>query len=78
MAGIILIGLQKAFGTIDHDVFLQNLYAISFLKHTVNCLRSYLSCKSFLVNLRNNFSQPLLLPCGVPQCSIVRTLLFLI
>ena len=34
--GIILIDLQKAFYTIDHDVLLQKLYAIGFSKHSVN------------------------------------------
>ena len=36
MTGMILIDLQKAFDTIDHDVLLQKLYAIGFSKHTVN------------------------------------------
>ena len=34
--GIILIDLQKAFYTIDHDILLQKLYAIGFSKHSVN------------------------------------------
>ena len=36
MTGMILIDLQKAFDTIDHDVLGQKLYAIGFSKHTVN------------------------------------------
>ena len=58
MTGIILIDLQNAFDTIDHDVLLKKIYAIGFLKHTVNWFKSYLSSRSFLVNLANNFSQP--------------------
>ena len=36
--GMIVMVLQKAFDTIDHDVLLRKLYAIGFSKHTVNCL----------------------------------------
>ena len=78
MTGMILIDLQKAFDTIDHDVLLQKLYAIGFSKHTVNWFKSYLSNRSFLVNLENNFSQPASVSCGVPQGSILGPLLFLI
>ena len=78
MTGMILIDLQKAFDTIDHDVLLQKLYAIGFSKHTVNWFKSYLSNRSFLVNLENNFSQPASVSCGVSQGSILGPLLFLI
>ena len=78
MTGMIPINLQKAFDTIDHDVLLQKLYAIGFSKHTGNWLQSYLSNRSFLVNLGNNFSQPTSVSCSVPQGSILGPLLFLI
>ena len=78
MTDMILIDLQKAFDTIDHDVLLQKLYAVGFWKHTVNWFQSYLSNRSFLVNLENSFSQPASVSCGVPQGSILRPLLFLI
>ena len=78
MTGMILIDLQKTFDTIDHDVLLQKLYAVGFWKHTVNWFQSYLSNRSFLVNLENSFSQPASVSCGVPQGSILGPLLFLI
>ena len=78
MTGMILIDLQKAFDTIDHDVLLQELYAIGFSKHTVNWFQSYISNRSFLVNLGNNCFQPPSVSCGVPQGSILGQLLFLI
>lgn len=36
MTGMILVDLQKAFDRINDDVHLRILYAIGFLKHTVN------------------------------------------
>ena len=78
MTGMILTDLQKAFDTIDHDLFLQKVYALDFLKHTVNWFQSYFSNRSFLVNLGNNFSHPASVSCSVLQGSILGPLLFLI
>ena len=76
ITGMVLIGLQKAM-IYDHDILLQYLYAIGFSKHLVNCFRSYLINRTFLVNLGNAFSQPACLSSGVPQGSILGPLLFL-
>ena len=78
LTSLILIHLQKVFDAIDHDVQLQKLYAIGFLKHTSNWFKSYLSNRSFLVNLGNNFSQSASVSCRVLQGSILGSLLFLV
>ena len=73
---MILIGLQKVFDTIDHDIVLQKLYAT---KHSVNWFRSYLINTTFLVNFGNVDSQPLCVSSGEPvQESLLGPLLFLI
>ena len=62
LTGVILIDLQKAFDTIDHNML----------------LKSYLSSRKFHVNVHDKFSTSADLPCGVPQGSILGPLLFLL
>ena len=78
MTGMILVDLQKAFDTIDHDILLKKLSTIGFSNHATNWLKSYLSNLLFRVNLENFYSDPSNITCGVPQGSILAPLLFLI
>ena len=75
---MILIDLQKAFDTIDHEILLQKLKAIKFSKSTIKWSKSYLSERIFLVNIENKLSDFGKISCGVPQGSILGPLLFLI
>ena len=75
---MILIDLQKAFDTINHDMRLKNLSIIDFSDHTVKWFQSYLSNRKFTVNLENYFSEVPSISGGVPQQSILGPLLFLI
>ena len=78
LTGMILIDLQKAFGTIDHEILLQKLKAIKFSESTIKWFKSYLSERIFLVNIDNKLSDFGKISCGVPQGSILGPLLFLI
>ena len=75
---MILIDLQKAFDTINHDILLKKLSIIGFSDHTVKWFQSYLLNREFTVNLKNSFSEVSSISCGVPQGSILGPLLFLI
>ena len=66
MTGIILIDLQEAFNTIDHDILLKKLGAIGFSNHTIGWCKSYLSNQLFRANLENCYSDPSNITCGVP------------
>ena len=78
LTGMILIDLQKAFDTINHDILLKQLSIIGFSDYTVKWFQSYLSNRKFTVNLENSFSEVSNISCGVPQGSILGPLLFLI
>ena len=75
---MILIDLQKAFDTINHEILLGKLHAIGFSEKTVTWFKSYLSDRAFKVNINNHFSDLSKISCGVPQGSILGPLLFLL
>ena len=78
LTGMILIDIQKAFDTIDHEILLQKLKAIKFSESTIKWFKSYLSERIFLVNIEKKLSDLGKISCGVPQGSILGPLLFLI
>ena len=75
---MILIDLQKAFDTINHDIILDKMKLMRFSEETIGWFKSYLSNRNFLVNVGTTFSDPADLKCGVPQGSILGPLLFLL
>ena len=78
MTRMILIDLQKAFDSIDHDILLEKMHCLGFSEPTIQWFRSYLTNRLFSVNLGNECSSPGKLSCGVPQGSVLGPLLFLL
>lgn len=76
--GMILIDLQKAFDTIDHEILLQKLSYLKFSPEAISWFKSYLHNRTFRVSVGSTLSDPGDLKCGVPQGSILGPLLFLI
>ena len=74
--GLILIDLQKAFHTIDHEILLKRIGCRRFSKKIISWFESYLSGRTFKVNIDKKFSDPGNLTCGIPQGSILDPLLF--
>uniref|UniRef100_A0A3B5Q121 Reverse transcriptase domain-containing protein n=1 Tax=Xiphophorus maculatus TaxID=8083 RepID=A0A3B5Q121_XIPMA len=74
---LVLLDLTAAFDTVDHDVLLSRLEHYVGLKGTVLVwLRSYLTDRSFCVDIDDFRSSSAPLLCGVPQGSILGPLLF--
>ncbi len=76
--GVILLDLQKAFDTVDHEILLTKLRATGADVNTVNWFRSYLCNRKQFVDVDNTFSDKESIKCGVPQGSILGPLLFTI
>ena len=75
---MILIDLQKAFDTINHDILLGKLHAIGFSEKTVAWFKSYLSNRAFKVNINNYFADLSKTSSAVHQGSTLGPLLFLL
>ena len=61
---MILIDLQKAFDTVNHDILLKKMEFIGFSDKTTKWFKSYLSNRKFKVYITNTFSEPGNLLCS--------------
>ena len=75
---MILNDLQKAFGTIDHQILIKKMKYLGFSKNVIAWFKSYLSERKFKININTSYSSPSNLICGIPQGSILGPLLFLL
>ena len=76
--GMIMIDLQKAFHSINHNTLLNKFFPISFSKNTISWYESYLGERHFTLEITNRVSKFANISCGVTQGSILVPLLFLI
>ena len=74
----VIIDLEKAFNTVDHQILLQKLhhYGIRGLAH--NWFRSYLSNRQQFVFISGPSSELMSIKCGILQGSTLGPLLFLL
>ena len=73
--GMVLLDLQKAFDTVDHDILCKKLEAMGL--DETDWFKSYLGGRKQVVVANDTTSEPGIVNCGVPQGSILGPLLFL-
>ena len=56
--GLILIDVQKAFDTMDHEILLKKMGSIGFSEKVISWFEPYLSGRTFKVNINRKFSDP--------------------
>ena len=76
--GMVMIDLQKAFDTVDHSILENKLEAIGLDGNAIAWFDAYLTNRMQVTDVGGFFSDPKVVPCGVPQGSILGPLLFLI
>ena len=74
----IFLDLSKAFDTLDHKILLDKLHHCGIRETPLKLLKSYLSNRQQFVEVKETRSETLPMVTGIPQCSILGPLLFLI
>ena len=74
--GMVMIDLQKAFDTVDHQILCNKLQAMGV--SNIKWFQSYLTGRKQLVNVNGTESNLADISCGVPQGSILDLYFFFV
>ena len=76
MTGAVFIDFRKAFDSMNHSLLLKKLYALGIVDQEHEWFTDYLKGRTQVVGLQGAFSDAESVCVGVPQGSILRSLLF--
>ena len=74
--GMVLLDLQKAFDTVDHEILCEKLSTVGV--ESFSWFKSYLTSRQQIVNINGVDSELFNVTCGVPQGNLLGSLLFLV
>ena len=76
---LLLLDLSAAFDTVNHQLLIKRLCKLYGIRgNALKWIKSYLSCRSFRVCVKQSRSNEFVLEIGVPQGSILGPLLFIL
>ena len=75
---LLLLDLSAAFDTVEHDLLLQDCKNIGIVGDALDYLKSYLTGRTYRVQIGKVFSEKKCLRRGVPQGSVLGPILFCI
>lgn len=74
--GIVLLDIEKAFDSIWHHGLIYKLHTFRYPIYIQKIIKHFLCCRSFVVNVENQFSSERSIPAGLPQGSVLSPTLY--
>ena len=74
---LFFIDLKKAFDSVDHNILLNKLKHYGIRVLAFSWIQSYLTNRTQYVSINDTNSTCINVTCGVPQCSILGPILFI-
>lgn len=74
--GVVLLDIEKAFDSVWHDGLIYKLNMFGFPIYLQKLIQSFLSERSFVVNIEDEYSNQRIIPAGVPQGSVLSPTLY--
>ena len=78
LTGAVFTDLSKAFDSVDHEILISKLESYGLKDIELDWFRNYLTDQKQLVSFGKEISDPSLITSGVPQGSILGSLLFVL
>lgn len=76
LTGAVFLDLSKAFDTVDHNLLLHKIKSVVLSEVTINWFQSYLAHRNQRTSVGDTLSVAAPITVGVPQGSILGSLLF--